>query len=113
MVSAATARDPLDSPALPGTWPPTTRPAAAPSCAAVPFTPSIISWTDHALIKAETLGIARADVEAAVLDRYATRARNGGAGDWKLVRNNVVVIFNHPDRDDDVAARIVTLWRRR
>jgi hypothetical protein len=79
----------------------------------VPSAPSIVRWTDHALTKADFLGIARTDVQDAVLDRYATRQRNGGAGDWKLVRDHTVVIFNHPDQGDDVAALVVTLWRRR
>jgi hypothetical protein len=75
--------------------------------------PSIVRWTDHALTKADFLDIARANVEDAVLDHFAARMRNGGAGDWKLVRDRMVVIFNHPDEGEDIAARVVTLWRQR
>jgi hypothetical protein len=38
--------------------------------------PTVVVWTDHALAKAQLLGIARADVEDAVLADHEKRTRN-------------------------------------
>jgi hypothetical protein len=43
--------------------------------------PTIVVWTDHASAKAQLLGIARADVEDAVLGAHHERTRNTGAAD--------------------------------
>jgi hypothetical protein len=74
--------------------------------------PRIIRWSDHALVKAELLGFARADVEHAVLDGHRRRTRNPGAADWLTDAGRLVVAYNHPDSGDELAALIVTLWRR-
>jgi hypothetical protein len=47
--------------------------------------PRIVRFTDHALAKAELLGIARTDVELAVLKRHRERKRNTRAADWLIV----------------------------
>jgi hypothetical protein len=41
--------------------------------------PRIMSWTDHAVAKANLLGFARADIEDAVLAGHRERSRNTGA----------------------------------
>lgn len=75
--------------------------------------PSIVAWTEHALVKAGLLGIARADMERWVLDGHHARARNAGAGEWRVQVGRMVVVYNHPDRGDEHSARIVTVWRQR
>jgi hypothetical protein len=74
--------------------------------------PRIILWTDHALAKAQFLGIARADVEDAILDGHARRTRNTGAADWLLRSGRLVIAYGHPVDDDQLAALVVTLWRQ-
>jgi hypothetical protein len=77
-----------------------------------PAEPRIVRWSDHALAKAELLGLPRADVEAAVLDRHHSRKANTGAADWLVEAGVLAVAYNHPDGDDEIAAFVVTLWRR-
>ncbi len=74
--------------------------------------PRIVAWSDHAFAKAEILGIARSDVEEAVLSGHGNRTRNTGAADWMATVGRLVVAYNHPDNNDALTARIVTLWRR-
>ncbi len=83
----------------------------APGCGVI-AEPRTVRWTDHALAKADLLAIARADVEQVVLDGHHTRRANTGAADWLVRSGRLVVAYNHPDQDDDMAALIVTLWRR-
>jgi len=40
------------------------------------------------------------------------RTRNTGAADWMATVGRLVVAYNHPDNNDALTARIVTLWRR-
>ena len=77
-----------------------------------PNPPRIIVWTDHALVKAQLLGIARADLEEAILAGHAGRSRNTGAADWLLRSGRVAIAYNHPVDGDALTARVVTLWRR-
>jgi len=74
--------------------------------------PTIVVWTDHALAKAQLLGIGLADVEDAVLADHEKRTRNTGAADWLLRSGRLAIAYNYPD-DDYLAARVVTLWRQR
>jgi hypothetical protein len=59
------------------------------------------------------LGFARADVEAAVLDEHRRRRRNPGEAGWEVVAGRIVVVYEYPDGDDLLVARVVTVWRRR
>lgn len=77
----------------------------------MPRAPSRVNWTDHALTKAELLGLARADAEEAVRAGHARRARNPRSADWLVGFNRYTIAYNHPDGDDAESARIVTLWR--
>jgi hypothetical protein len=70
----------------------------------------VVQWTEHALVKADLLGIARVDFEAAVLTRHHQRSRNTGAADWLVVSGRLVAAYNFP-ADDELTARVVTLWR--
>lgn len=72
----------------------------------------MVEWTDHALAKAQILGIARADVEDAVLAQHERRSRNTGAADWLVVSGRLAVAYNYP-MGDGLTALVVTLWRRR
>lgn len=73
--------------------------------------PRIIRWTDHAVAKAELLGIARADVEDAVLRGHGGRRANTGGADWLVRSGRIVVAYNHPAGPDRLAALVVTVWR--
>jgi hypothetical protein len=74
--------------------------------------PVFVNWTLHALDKARQLGFARTDVEAAVLGRHRERRRNAGEAGWLIVGSRIVVVYEHPDDDDPLTARVVTVWRR-
>jgi hypothetical protein len=54
-----------------------TQDGAAPSTV-----PRIIVWSEHALVKARLLGVARSNVRDAILDGHRHRVRNTGAADW-------------------------------
>ena len=73
--------------------------------------PTTVIWTDHALVKAQLLGIARSDVEDAVLGGHDRRVRNVRAADWLVRSGRLVVAYNHP-AGDEMTALVVTLWRR-
>jgi len=75
--------------------------------------PQVVTWSDHALAKADVLGIARVDVEEALLAGHARRMRNTRAADWLLLAGRLAIAYNHPDGDDELTAHVVTLWRRR
>lgn len=75
--------------------------------------PIRVAWTDHALVKARALDIAHADVEAVVLEEHPARRRNAGAARWRVSSGRLVVLYDHPDGDDETTARVVTVWRRR
>lgn len=74
--------------------------------------PRLIAWTDHALSKAELLGVARTDVEDAILNGHGDRSRNTGAADWLIASGRFAIAYNYP-ADDELTALVVTLWRRR
>lgn len=76
-----------------------------------PESPSIVVWSDHALVKADLLGVARTDVEDALFHHHAERNRNTGAADWLVVVGRLAIAYNHPDAGDSTTARVVTLWR--
>jgi hypothetical protein len=73
----------------------------------------LVEWTSHALAKAEELSIPRSDIEDAVLERHHERTGNTGAADWLILADRLAVAYNHPDGDDWITARIITLWRPR
>jgi hypothetical protein len=73
--------------------------------------PSRVEWTDHALAKAALLGIARGDVEDAILMHHRRRTRNTGAADWLLASGRLATAYNYPAADE-LTALVVTLWRR-
>lgn len=79
----------------------------------MPPRPTRVAWTDHALVKASVLGLARLDVERWIIEEHATRVRNAGNADWRVTHGRIVIVYNHPDGDDHAMARIVTVWRRR
>jgi hypothetical protein len=79
----------------------------------MPSVPRQVRWTDHAYVKAITLGAARADIERTIIDRHDARQANVGAAQWRLSTGPWVILDDHPDGSDPTTARIVTLWRRR
>ena len=72
-----------------------------------------VRWTLHALDKAQQLGYARLDVESALLERHHERRRNKGQARWLVAAGRLVIAYEHPDGEDPLVARIVTVWRRR
>ena len=74
--------------------------------------PHTVEWTAHALAKAQLLGVARTDVEDAVLAGHDRRSRNTGAADWLVSFGRIAVAYNYPANDESTAL-VVTLWRRR
>jgi hypothetical protein len=70
-------------------------------------------WTDHALDKAALLGIARADVEQAVIKQHQRRRHSVRSADWLLTSGRLVIAYDHPDHADTTTARVITLWRQR
>jgi hypothetical protein len=48
----------------------------------------------------------------AVLRGHQDRRSNTGAADWLVTRGRLAITYNHPDEGDDLAALVVTLWRR-
>lgn len=79
----------------------------------MPFAPSRVRWTNHALDKAALLGIARIDVEDVVIEQHHRRRRNARSADWLLASGRLAIAFDHPDHADTTTARVVTLWRQR
>lgn len=79
----------------------------------MPTDPVSVRWTHHALDKARQLGFARHDVEATLLEHHQERRRNTGEAAWQIIAGRLVIVYEHPDGDDLLAARVVTLWRRR
>ena len=75
--------------------------------------PQRVRWTDHAYVKAGLLGATRADIEQAVVAHHHDLQSNPGAAQWRHSVGRWVVLYNHPDEEDQSTARIVTLWRRR
>lgn len=82
------------------------------ACSVVPADPIFVSWTLHALDKARQLGFARSDVEVAVLSGHRERRRNAGKAGWLVAGGRIVIAYEHPDGDDPLTARVVTVWRR-
>jgi hypothetical protein len=79
----------------------------------VPADPISVRWTLHALDKAQKLGFARHGVESVLLERHRERRRNAGQAAWRIAAGRLVIAYEHPDDDNPLAARIVTVWRRR
>jgi hypothetical protein len=71
-----------------------------------------VSWTVHALDKAWRFGFARSDIEDVVLGRHRRRRRNAGEAGWKVTSGVMVIVYDYPDGEDDLTARVVTVWRR-
>ena len=74
--------------------------------------PVIVEWTAHAHVRADRLGVARSDIEHAIVEGHRRRRSNPRAADWLLNVGRLTVAYNHPDDGDELAARVVTVWRR-
>jgi hypothetical protein len=79
----------------------------------MPTDPISVRWTLHALDKAHELGFTRHDVEEALLVGHRERRRNKGKAAWQVTGGRLVIAYEHPDGDDPLMARVVTVWRRR
>ena len=71
----------------------------------------MVVWTDHAVVKAQLLGLAPSDVEDAVRSEHERRTRNTGAADWLVRSGRLTVAYNYPE-GDDLTALVVTHWRQ-
>jgi len=74
--------------------------------------PKFVRLSHHAIVKAEALGFAPSDLEDAILAEHRRRRRNTGAADWLITVGSFAIAYNHPDRGDELAAFVVTIWRR-
>ncbi len=59
------------------------------------------------------LGFAPLDVESVLLEHHRERRRNTGRARWQVAAGRLVIAYEHPDGDDLLVARVVTVWRRR
>ncbi|HTW42725.1 MAG TPA: hypothetical protein VMD79_10470 [Solirubrobacteraceae bacterium] len=48
-----------------------------------------------------------------LLERHRERRRNAGTAQWRVIAGRMVIAYEHPDGDDPLIARVVTVWRRR
>jgi predicted secreted Zn-dependent protease len=79
----------------------------------VPTDPISVRWTLHALDKAQQLGFVRRYVETTLLEGHRERKRNKGEARWRVAAGHLMIAYEHPDGEDPLVARIVTVWRRR
>ena len=75
--------------------------------------PISVVWTLHALDRAWQLGFGRHDVEEALLGGHREWRLNKGEAVWLITAGRLVIAYEHPDGDDPLVARVVTIWRRR
>jgi hypothetical protein len=73
------------------------------------------AWTDHAEMRVRERGLIRVELEQMIEERHGERVINRGRAQWRIVGPTangatVVVVYDHPHRDDDAAARIVSAW---
>jgi hypothetical protein len=71
----------------------------------------LVAWTEHALVKAQLLGVPRADVEEAVLSGHRQRRRNTGAAKPLVVSEDMAIAYDHAT-DEERTALVASLWRR-
>jgi hypothetical protein len=76
-----------------------------------PPDPFIVRWSAHALVRAESLGVPRRDVEDG-LASHAHRRGNPREADWLIDLGRLTVAYNHPADGDESVALVVTVWRR-
>jgi predicted fused transcriptional regulator/phosphomethylpyrimidine kinase len=74
-------------------------------------------WTEHARMRLTQRGLDTADVEQAISSGHAERDVNDGRAEWVI--SGVLAdgtpfeaIYDHPHGGDEVAVRIVSVWRR-
>jgi hypothetical protein len=70
-------------------------------------------WTFHALERLTERGLTRELVERTVRERHQLREPNIGEADWRIDAGRFVVLYDHPDKGDMNAIRIVTAWSKR
>jgi uncharacterized protein YjiS (DUF1127 family) len=70
-------------------------------------------WTVHALERLPERGLSRDEIERAVRRLHPLRQPNEGEADWRIDTRRFVVLYDHPDKSDPDAIRIVTAWRKR
>jgi hypothetical protein len=71
------------------------------------------TWTIHAEERLPQRGLTRARVEHAVRELHPIRETNQGEAEWRVDAGRFVVIYDHPDREDLEAVRIVSAWSKR
>lgn len=73
-------------------------------------------WTEHAHMRLAQRGLDATDVEQAIREGHGEREVNDGRAEW-LVSGVLSdgtpfeAIYDHPHGDDDIAVRIVSVWR--
>jgi len=77
-----------------------------------PHDPIVVRWTAHALVRADSLGIARRQLEDELLSAHVRRRRNPREADWLVDFGPYRLAYNHPAEGDETVALVVTVWRR-
>lgn len=72
----------------------------------------IVEWPAHAQVRAAALAFPRRDIEDVLVAGHPHRRANPRDADWLLDVGRYTVAYNHPDDGDELAARVVTVWRR-
>jgi hypothetical protein len=72
-----------------------------------------ITWTVHAEERLHQRGLTRARVERAVRELHPIHETNEGEAEWRIDAGRFVVLYDHPNREDIGAVRIVTVWPKR
>jgi hypothetical protein len=73
--------------------------------------PHRVAFTDHAAERAARYAVPATEVADVVLEVHSHRRANPGAAGWQVGRAGLVVVYDWPDGDDEMTARVVTLWR--
>lgn len=73
-------------------------------------TPSLVLFTRYAERRLAQRGLSQAQVADLVLYEHPRRRRNPREADWLVRAQGMGVAYNWPDRGDQTAALVVTVW---
>lgn len=72
--------------------------------------PSLVAFTRYAERRLAQRGLSRRQVADLVLSEHPRRRRNPREADWIVRGEGTGVAYNWPDRGDQTAALVVTVW---
>jgi hypothetical protein len=74
--------------------------------------PHRVAFADHAAERAQQYAVPYNEVSDVVLEEHPRRRSNPGEADWQVQRGRLVVVYDWPDANDEVTARVASLWFR-